>query len=65
MPFTVIAAGLAIEVGATMVVKGLEITLPEIAKIAQAPEIGRLATAIDKNTIIKSAASTVRKLRVQ
>jgi hypothetical protein len=65
LPIAVITAGIAIEIGATLVAKGLEIALPEIGKIAQSEELGNLASTISKRTIVKSTASTIRSLRVR
>lgn len=61
----VIASGLAIEIGSLMLVKGLQIALPELAKLTDAPEIEHIADSLDPKKIIKAATRTIRNLQIQ
>lgn len=58
-------AGLSIEVGSVMVVKGLKMALPEVARLTEVNEFKELSDSISTNSLIDRFSRLLQNLQAQ
>lgn len=65
MSVHVIAAGLFLEAGAALIVKGLELALPEVSKLTKSSEFAKIENKNLREDILAATISTIKRLKLQ